>query len=149
MAVDVTPILKELLASNRGPIPLDPGHRQSPNYGVVASLDWNLLNVVLTFQKNCAYCCMEHGCHLPLFNGKRWERLHQALAAHGMVAPPNLQLQLSCVIEDGAIFFDFSKPDRSRRGWYAFAPARGQTYQIDVVEAGSASGAGIPHGDEK
>jgi hypothetical protein len=136
--VDVTLILKELLAGNRGPNPLDPESRQSPNYGVVASLEGNTLEVVLTFRKDAAYCCMEWGCHLPLLGGKRWERLRRALAAHGVAVPPRLELSLTCVIEDGAVFFDLSKPDRSRRGWYAFAPVTAHRYQITALEAGSA-----------
>jgi hypothetical protein len=135
MAVDVTFILKEYLAANRGPDPTDPDARQSPVYGVTASLDGNALDVVLTFKKDHAYCCREWGCHLPLIDGRRWQRLHEALAQSGVVAPPNLRLQLFCKIEEGAVFFDFSKPDRSRRGWYAFAPVAAQDFKVVSVEA--------------
>src|SRR5262249_17739630 len=89
------------------------------------------------FKKDRAYCCMEWGCHLALFDGRRWERLHEALAESGVVAPPNLRLQLSCKFEEGAVFFDFSTPDRSRRGWYAFAPVAAHDYKVVTVEAGS------------
>jgi hypothetical protein len=143
MAVDVSPVLKELLASNRGPSPFEPEARQVPDYGVSALLDGNTLVVVLTFQKNAAYCCMEWGCHLPLFNGKRWDKLHRALEAHGVAAPQSLRLQLCCVIEEGAIFFDFSKPDHTKRGRYAFAPVAAYEYQASTVEAGSDSSSNL------
>jgi hypothetical protein len=71
MTIDVTAVLQELLANNRGPDPLNPDSRQPPKYGVSASLDGSVLAVVLTFQKDCAYCCMEWGCHLALYDGKR------------------------------------------------------------------------------
>jgi hypothetical protein len=116
MALDVTSILKRLLADNRGPDPTDPEGRQSPDYGVAASLECDVLDVVLTFKKDRAYCCMEWGCHLALFDGKRREKLHQILGDSGVVAPSRLRLQMCCKTEEGALFFDFSKPDRSRRG---------------------------------
>jgi hypothetical protein len=137
MALDVALILKDLLAANRGPNPTDPESRLSPDYGVAASLEGNALDVVLTFKKDRAYCCMEWGCHLALFDGRRWESLHVALAKFGVVAPPSLRLQLSCKIEEGAVFFDFSKPDRSRRGWYAFAPVAAHEYNVVTVEVAS------------
>ena len=71
MPVDVTAILAELLARNRGPDPLDPDRRRVPDYGVAASLEGNTLALVLTFRKGAAYCYMEWGCHLGLFDGKR------------------------------------------------------------------------------
>jgi hypothetical protein len=137
MAVDVTVILQELLAANRGPHPTDHETRQSPDYGVAATLEGNVLDVALTFKKDRAYCCMEWGCHLALFDGRRWEGLHEVLAESGVVAPPSLRLQLSCKIEEGAVFFDFSKPDRTRWGWYAFAPVAAHDYKVVTVEAGS------------
>jgi hypothetical protein len=135
MAVEVTMILKELLAANRGPNPSDPETRQSPDYGVAASLEGNVLDVVLTFKKDRAYCCMEWGCHLALFDGRRWKRLHEALAKSGVVAPPSLRLQLCCEIEEGEVFFDFSKPDRNRRGWYGFAAVAAHDYKVVAVES--------------
>ncbi len=77
---------------------------------------------------------MEWGCHLGLFDGKRWAKLHQALADSGVPAPSKLRLELSCKIEEGAVFFDFSKPDLSRRGWYAFAPADEHEYTVTTTE---------------
>ena len=137
MPVDVTLILKDLLAANRGPDPTDPETRQSPEYGVAASLEGNVLDVVLTFKKDRAYCCMEWGCHLALLDGKQWDKLRHLLSESAMVAPKSLRLQLSCKIEEGAVFFVLSKPDPSRRGWYAFAPVAAHEYKVVAVEAGS------------
>ena len=39
MAVDVTPVFAAYFARNRGPVPGDPKARQTPDYGVTASLD--------------------------------------------------------------------------------------------------------------
>ena len=141
MAVDVTSILKGLLDANRGPDPANPDARQLPTYGVTASLEGDVLDIVLTFKRGHAYCCMEWGCHLALFNGRRWQRLHESLAQSGVVAPQSLRLHLLCKIEEGAVSFDFSKPDRSRRGWYAFAPVAAHDYKVVTVEAsGDSSG---------
>src|SRR5262245_26903435 len=98
-----------MLARNRGPDPLNPDRRRAPDYGVAASLEGNTLAVVLTFRRGAAYCCMEWGCHLPLYKGRRWDQLHRTLGAHGVTAPPRLELRLSCVVE-GAVFFDLFKP---------------------------------------
>jgi hypothetical protein len=136
VAVDVTAALAELLARNRGPDPLNPDQRRAPDYGVAASLEGNTLAVVLTFRREAAYCCMEWGCHLALFDGKRWDALRRALAAHGVMTPPRLELQLSCVVEEGAVFFDLFKPDPTRRGWYAFESVAAYHYQVSAVEAG-------------
>jgi hypothetical protein len=135
VAADVTSILAELLARNRGPDPLNPDSRQLPDYGVSASLEGNTLTMVLTFRSGAAYCCKEWGCHLALTDGKRWDGLRRALAAHRLAVPPRLELRLSCVVEEGAVFFDPFRPDPARRGWYAFAPVAAHRYQASAVEA--------------
>jgi hypothetical protein len=134
-AIDITPILAELIARNRGPDPLNPNVRRAPDYGVAATLEGSTLDMVLTFRSGAAYCCYEWGCHLGLFDGKRWHGLRRALAAHGVAAPPRLELQLVCDVEDGAVFFDMSKPDKTRRGWYGFAPVATRNYQRTASEA--------------
>jgi hypothetical protein len=139
IAVDVTAILTRLLAANRGPHATDPDTRPTPDYGVAASLAADVLSVVLTFKRDRTYCCMEWGCHLGLFDGKRWNRLRQKFAEADMVAPARLRLVLTCQIEAGSLFFDLSKPDRSRRGWYAFAPAAAYEYQVTTVGSGDDS----------
>ncbi len=45
MGIDVTPIFAEHLARKRGPDPRAPGHRQTPDYGIVASLEGDVLEV--------------------------------------------------------------------------------------------------------
>jgi hypothetical protein len=135
--MDVTSVLSELLAHNRGLDPLNPDHRQPSNYGVTASLEDAVLHVVLTLRAGATYCCYEPGCHLPLHRGKRWDVLREALVAHGIDAPSRLTLRLTVVVEEGARFFDLSKPDQSRRGWYAFKPVEAYRYQISKMEGGT------------
>jgi hypothetical protein len=135
VAIDVSPILMELLARNRGPDPLNPGSRQPPNYGITARLEGNILEMILTFRKGSAYCCTQWGCHLALTNGKRWDGLRRAFSAHGIATLPSLELRLLCKVEEGALFFDFFKPDPTRRGWYAFAPVAAHQYQVTAAEA--------------
>jgi hypothetical protein len=135
VAIDVSRILAEYQSRNRGPDPSDPDLRRRPDYGVAASLSDRVLEVVLTFRRGCTYCCYERGCHLDLMNGKRWSWLRQLLDAAGIVAPPQLELRFNGVIEEGAEFFDFARPDPTRRGWYAFAPAAAYGYEATAMEA--------------
>jgi hypothetical protein len=135
VVVDVTPIVAEHLADNRGPDPADPTRRQRPDYGVVACLAGDVLDVVLTFRGGSAYCCYEPGCHLPLLDGKRWDGLRRRLATAGVTTPPRMVLRLTGVVEEGALFFDFSRPDPSHRGWYAFAPVAARCLTQSAVEA--------------
>ena len=135
--MDVTSAVSEMMSRNRRPDPLSPDERTSSNYGITAALEGDNLSIVLTFLAGSAYCCMEWGCHLGLFEGKRWDIFRHQLTHHGVDAPPTLKLQLSCVIEAGAMFFDFSRPDPKRRGWYAFKPAADYKYQLVTVEATS------------
>jgi hypothetical protein len=133
----VTSILADLLAWNREPDPRNPDRRQPPDYGESASLEGNLLAVVLTFRSGATYCCTEWGCHLALTDGKRWDGLRRALAARGLFLPPRLEVRLSCVVEEGTVCFDLVRPDPTRRGWYAFAPVAAHRYQTSAVEAES------------
>ena len=135
MENDVTSAVVDLLSRNRGPDPLNPGSHIRPNYGVNAILDEDVLRVELTFRAGAAYCCMEWGCHLPLHKTRRWDTLRRELTALGIAVPPRLRLQLSCVVETGARFFDPSRPDPTRRGWYAFASRNAYEYQVSTVEA--------------
>jgi hypothetical protein len=133
--IDVTSILEQLLARNRGPDLLNPDIARTPEYGISGSLDGHRMSVVLTFRTGAAYCCQEWGCHLALTDGKRWIGLRQALAEHGVAAPTQLELFLSCVVEEGAMFFDPSRPDPTRRGWYAFSPGTAHRYHVSAVES--------------
>ena len=91
--------------------------------------------LVLTFLTGCVYCCMESGCHLRLFSTKRWEWLRRRLSACGIQLPSRLTLMVEVVVEEDAIFFDYSRPDPTRRGRYAFAPVASQRYHHVVEEA--------------
>jgi hypothetical protein len=110
--------------------------RQSPNYGVSARLEGGVIELILTFRTGSVYCCYESGCHLDLYDGKRWNRLRRELAIHGAPIPGQLELRLTLVIEDGALFFDLFQPEPSRRGrgWYAFAPKPAHQYEKIIVE---------------
>jgi hypothetical protein len=130
VAVDVSPAFAAYLARNRGPVPGDSDLRQAPDYGVTASLDGSSVALTLTFRAGWAYCCNEWGCHLNLHAGQRWEWLRRELSARGLVPVGRLELRLEVIVEPGALFFDWSKPDPTRRGWYAFAPADAQRYHV-------------------
>jgi hypothetical protein len=134
MAVDVTPVFERYFARNRGPVPDDPDRRQKPDYGVMACLDGASVDLILTFRAGSAYCCSQWGCHLNLREGKRWDWLRRELSADGLTPPGQLELRLAVVVEDGALFFNYSRPDPARRGRYAFAPAEAQRYQHVVAE---------------
>lgn len=132
---DLTTIIAEYLARNRGLDPDDPDHRQTPDYGIAAKLDGAVLEIALTFRRGAAYCCVEWDCHVGLRRGKRWTNLRRQLDDAGIAVAPRLELHGICMIEEGAIFFDFSKPDPDRRGWYGFAPvAMAWAYDIKYLE---------------
>jgi hypothetical protein len=137
VAVDVTPVFAAYFARNRGPVPGDPGARQPPDYGVSASLDGGVVDLALTFRAGSAYCCHEWGCHLSPSKDKWWQWLRRELSDRGVEVPPRLELHLTIVVEAGAMFFEFRRPDRSRRGWYDFAPAEECRYQHVVAEGGN------------
>jgi hypothetical protein len=136
VAVNITPAFAAYFARNRGPIPGEPEARQPPDYGVSASLNGGVIDLALTFRAGSAYCCYEWGCHLALSEGKRWGWLRQELTARGVPAPDRLELHLAVVVEAGALFFDWSRPEPSPRGrgWYAFAPVEAVRYQVVVGE---------------
>jgi hypothetical protein len=68
-------------------------------------------------------------------DGKRWGRLRQELSARGLATALPLELRLAVVVEAGSQFFDFSRPDPTRRGWYAFVPeATNLRFQKVVIE---------------
>ena len=120
MLMNVSAIVSEVLAANRGPDTSSPGNRVQPDYGIEADLENDLLAMKMTFRSDEAYCCMEWGCHLALHDGKRWDALRTVLEDHGVPTPSQLRLKLTCVVKSGSLFFDMSRPDPTRRGWYAF-----------------------------
>lgn len=122
MAVDLTTVFAGYFASNLGPVPGDPDVRRPPDYGLSAGLDGAGVELVLTFRAGAAYCCYQLGCHLTI-DEDWWEWLRCELAARRVEAPPQLELHVTVVVEAGALFFDFRRPDRSRRFCYDFALA--------------------------
>lgn len=134
MAIDVTAILRELLKGNLGTDSLNPGSRVPQNYGVTGSLEGNCLVMELTFRTGSAYCCMEWGCHVGFTSGNRWERLRQALIAKCIDPPHRIELRSTCVVEEGAMFFDLLKPDPARRGCYELRSIAAQQFQVSAIE---------------
>jgi len=134
MPVDITPVIAKLLARNKGPVPDNPEVRQTPNYGVTANLEGGVIEMMLTFRAGSAYCCSEWGCHIGVFKRSCWDALRSDLLALGLALPDRLALRMSVVVENGALFFDWSRPDTMRRGWYAFAPVKEHQYQVVLKE---------------
>jgi hypothetical protein len=134
LEVDVTRALAALLANDGGVAPTDPDRLRS-EYGVVATMQESDLVVVLTFRSGTAYCCMEWGCHLPLFDERRWARARAVLVGQGISVPPRMRLRLKCVVEEGALFFDYSKPLPGRRGWYEFKAHKAAEYEVETTES--------------
>lgn len=132
--VDITPVFSEYLARNKGPVPRNPELRQAPNYGVSATLKDSVIDLTLTFRSGSAYCCYESGCHLKLCDGKQWTWLHRELHVRGLATARPLELRLEIVVEAGSLFFDFTRPDSNRRGWYDFATERDLRFQKVLIE---------------
>jgi hypothetical protein len=84
VTVDIAPGFAAYLASNRSPVPGNPGVRQLTEYGVSALLHDAFIELALTFRAGSSYFCCEWGCHLDLYEGNRWERLRRELSAHGI-----------------------------------------------------------------
>jgi hypothetical protein len=85
-------ILRELLASNRG-----------PDYGVSvigAAGDLSTIDVELRFLAERTYCCPEPGCHLPQNN----EQLVRLSAASSIQLPDSVVVRWQCRVEPGARF---------------------------------------------
>jgi hypothetical protein len=134
MAPDLTSTFAAHLARNQGPDPDSPDRRQVPDYGVLAGWEDGVVSVVLTFRCGSAYCCYEAGCHVAYHSREWWVWLREELTARGVDVPPRLRLHLEVVVEEGALFFDFSRPDPTRRGRYEFAPSNANRYEVDVDE---------------
>jgi hypothetical protein len=136
--VDLTPLYSRILSRNSGPVPGRFGDRQQPDYGISATLDDDLIRLTLTFRAGSAYCCMEWGCHVgpETYYRKRWVRLRELLVEQGIRVPERLRLDLTVVVEEGALFFDFRRPLPSprNRGWYDFAPVAATTYRHMIEE---------------
>jgi hypothetical protein len=135
MRQDVTATLQELLSTNRGLTLKDGAARVPTEYSVTCFLADDVVEMTLTFLRGRTYCCMESGCHLRLLDGTRWTGLRNALEAAGTVPPSRLHLRLTVVVEDGALFFDFAKPEPGPPGRYSFARSGAHRYEVDAEEA--------------
>ena len=138
MAADITPVFAAYFARNLGPVSGDRVSRQAPDYGVSAELRESTIDLTLTFHSESPYCCYEPGCHLSLSDGRRWEWLRCELAALGLPPASRLELRLMVVVEAGAMFFDYLRPEPSPSGhcWYAFAPEPARRFAIVLREGG-------------
>jgi hypothetical protein len=104
----LTQIISEMMARNRSYFGAGgPGY-----YGVaVANLspDGSEFDLKLTFKSGVRYCCIEHGCHIPLYGrGQRsagwFKHIRDGLHAGGFCKVPPLTVRkLHVVVEKGAI----------------------------------------------
>ena len=128
MTVDISSAIAAQLAGNQGIDPRGPDHHRPADYGVRATLTGHVVEIELTFRSTVSYCCQESSCHLGLHLATTWEVLRRNLRQLGVEAPRGLEARVSTVVEAGALFFDHSQPDPSRRGWYGFRPAAAARY---------------------
>ena len=77
MTVNATPAFVAYVATNSGPTSTDPNARERPDYGLAATFDGAVIDLVLTFRAGSAYCCGEWQCHFLLFPSKRWDALRR------------------------------------------------------------------------
>lgn len=134
MEIDISPIIASHLANNLGPNPENPENTIHLNYGISASYKNGLIELELIFRRDAAYCCMEWGCHLGFLSGESWEKLRLALSAEIPTLPDKLTVHLKCIIEEGARFFDLSRPDPQRKGRFAFSASAAFTYDVTAIE---------------
>ncbi|MBY0587092.1 hypothetical protein K2X85_07935 [bacterium] len=140
MKIDISDTFAALLAENRGVDPNHPEATKPPDYGITATFETGFIDLVLTFRRDSAYCCMEWGCHLGFVSGEHWVKLRQALWLRKTTVPDRLRLHLRCIIEDGAKFYDLSRPNPTRRGVYAFKTAEAWCYELSVAEMTACDG---------
>jgi hypothetical protein len=124
MPIDLTDVIVRVLAQNRSPDPKRLGEKIPSHYGIAASLQGDIVRVDLRFVNHLAYCCMEPMCHLPMREGKRWRSLREAMAESGLQPPDRLRMELRVVVEEGALFFDWTLPIPGRIGWYRLKAAK-------------------------
>lgn len=138
MSVIISDAFARWLANNQSHDPRNLSVNRLPKYGITATLDADLIELVLTFQSGRSYCCMEWGCHLPIVvvGGGQWFGLRRILLAQHTTLPDRLRIHLRCVVEEGAKFFDLSVPDRDRSNSYAFKSADSFSYEVSIVEGG-------------
>jgi hypothetical protein len=137
MLIDLTEVIERVLAGNLSPDPTRLGEKIPSHYGVAASLQEDLLRIDLRFLNHSAYCCMEPACHLPMHEGKHWRSLRVAMAEYGLEAPKRLTMELRVAVDEGALFFDWTKPIPGRLGWYRLKAAKPLAEIRLIVEEGN------------
>lgn len=134
MPVDISQLFQARLARNKGLVPGQPDAECPATYGVSATMDGSEISLTLTFLAGIAYCCMEWHCHTGLSSHKRWDWIRQHFSRSDF-SPERLSIKLTVVIEDGAMFFDFSRPRYDiKHGWYEFAPHCSRQYSLILAE---------------
>ncbi|MBI1348875.1 hypothetical protein GC163_21600 [bacterium] len=132
--MNISPVFRRILSTNRGPVLGIPTQRHSPDYRVEAFYENGIITLSLVFCEGVAYCCSEIECHLPMKGRKQWDRIRNELQIYDFTPPFPLHVQIHVEIEHGALFFDFSRPDPALRGWYEFKPAQAARYFCEYVE---------------
>jgi hypothetical protein len=111
----LTQVISEMMARNRSHFGAGgPGY-----YGVQVddiSQDGSKFNLILTFKSGLRYCCMEHGCHIPLYGSNTdagwFDEVRERLRIAGIKnLPPLAVRKLHVVVEQGA--FSGNDPDSS------------------------------------
>lgn len=136
MPIDLTEVIERVLAGSLSPDPQRMGEKIPSRYGLSASLQNDLLRVELRFLNHSAYCCMEPACQ-PMREGKRWRSLRVAMAEYGLEAPKRLTMELRVAVQEGALFFDWTKPIPGRLGWYRLKAAKPLAEIRLIVEEGN------------
>jgi hypothetical protein len=139
----ITGVFSEWLSHNRGSSLSDQRKRIRPEYGLSARLTGELITLKFTFRRERAYCCMEWSCHFHCFDGQRWTGLRRAFARAGLEPPARLMLYLVCVVEEGAIFQDFSRP-RAALGQYEWRRSWAYAYELVTREGEAPAAAPSP-----
>jgi len=132
VTIDISDQIREMLSTNRV---LDP-EPSLPEYGIAATLDGATISMVFTFLRGRSYCCKYWTCHLSLHSGGRWDKLRRILTAYDIALPEQLDLSIRVVVEEGALFFEFGKPNPPRQGLeYPLVPVAASSYDDFTVEA--------------
>ncbi len=100
MSEQVTQAMKAVMARNKD------AHGNRPDYGILATMAPNTscVEMVLTFNRNARYCCIEPGCHIGASGTKFWQTLRNCFVEAGLEAPDSpMTLKIIGVVEEGVI----------------------------------------------
>jgi hypothetical protein len=134
----LTQVIAEMLALNRSYFGAGgPGY-----YGVEVdnlSSDGSEFDLTLTFKTGVRYCCIEHNCHISLYEGGScagwFIKVRDRLRAAGIEnLPPMTVRNLHVVVEKGAIcdrLHDDPRPQDSRLEY-----DRGPFHEIEQTDRG-------------